>query len=234
MSLPESPMRLTRRSLAEQVADALVDYIMTEGLEEGDSLPSTAELSERYDVSRTVIREALAALAGRGVLTRSQGRESVVATPDATDLTRLLQFRVHRDEVTLENIIDARLGLETIAARLAAKNATDEELEAMQLEMTALEEAKKESAYHHADIRVHRAIAVASHNPLIVLILDALGDFMMDFRVKATKNRKARGESLEPVIKQHKDIVEAIASRDVEGAGEAMRAHLAASREEIG
>ena len=66
---------LSRRSLADQVADALIDLILKEGLQEGDSLPSTAELSERFGVSRTVVREALAALAGRGILSRSQGRE---------------------------------------------------------------------------------------------------------------------------------------------------------------
>src|SRR4051812_40637361 len=103
--MQDSGTQLSRRSLAEQVTDSLIDYILEQGLSEGDSLPSSAELSERYGVSRTVIREALAALGGRGVLTRSQGRESVVAMPGASDLVNLLAFRIHREDVTLHNIL---------------------------------------------------------------------------------------------------------------------------------
>src|SRR3954447_10015225 len=104
-AMSEPVTQLSRRSLAEQVTDSLIEYILAEGLTEGDSLPSSAELSERYGVSRTVIREALAALGGRGVLTRSQGRESVVATPGASDLVKLLQFRVSRRDVGLGHIL---------------------------------------------------------------------------------------------------------------------------------
>lgn len=231
--MPDSANQLSRRSLAEQVTDSLIEYILSEGLSEGDSLPSSAELSERYGVSRTVIREALAALGGRGVLTRSQGRESVVATPGASDLVKLLQFRIHREDVSLIHILDARVGLEVTGARRAAEWATLEQVQAIRAEFEALASSKREAGYHDADIRLHRAIAAASANPLIVLILDALGDFLMDFRVKATRNRKSRGESLEPVIEQHRAIVDAIEARDPDAAEEAMRAHLEASRAEI-
>jgi DNA-binding transcriptional regulator YhcF (GntR family) len=98
---------LSRRSLADQVADALAQYILEEGLQEGDSLPSTAELAERFDVSRTVVREALADLAGRGVLTRSQGRESIVATPGSSELTSLLQFRLRRSDMATDDIFES-------------------------------------------------------------------------------------------------------------------------------
>jgi len=228
-----SGTQLSRRSLAEQVTDSLIDYILAEGLSEGDSLPSSAELTERYGVSRTVIREALAALGGRGVLTRSQGRESVVATPGASDLVKLLQFRIHREDVSLSNILDARIGLEVTGARRAAELATPEQVTAIREELEALIASKKEARYHDADIRLHRAIATASANPLIDLILDALGDFLMDFRVKATRNRKSRGESLDPMIEQHRKIVLAIEARDPDAAAEAMRLHLEASRAEI-
>lgn len=231
--MPDSGSQLSRRSLAEQVTDSLIEYILAEGLSEGDSLPSSAELSERYGVSRTVIREALAALGGRGVLTRSQGRESVVATPGASDLVKLLQFRIHREDVSLFHILDARIGLEVTGARRAAEWATLEQVQTIRDEFEALAASKREAGYHDADIRLHRAIAAASANPLIVLILDALGDFLMDFRVKATRNRKSRGESLEPVIEQHRAIVEAIEARDPDAAEEAMREHLEASRAEI-
>lgn len=227
------PLQLTRRSLAEQVADALVDLIMTDGLVEGDALPSTAELSERFGVSRTVVREALAALAGRGVLTRSQGRESVVATPGPDDLMRLLQFRVHRDDVSLHDIVDVRVALEVMAARKAAENATSQDLEAIVEQLDELAGARTDAAYHQADIALHRAIAVASGNSLTVLVLDALTDFLRKLRVTATKARKARGESLEPVIEQHREIVQAIQAGDGQAAADAMLRHLGTAAREL-
>jgi DNA-binding FadR family transcriptional regulator len=224
---------LTRRSLADQVADALGEYILEHDLKEGDSLPSSGELSEQFGVSRTVIREALAALAGRGVLTRSQGRESVVAMPGVGDLVNLLQFSIRREDVTLLNIIDARLGLEVTAARRAAEHATAEQQAEIAAELDALVAAKKDSSFHESDIRLHRAIAVASGNPLLVLILDALADFLMDFRVSATRNRRSRGESLDAVVEQHRKIVKAITAGNGDAAAEAMRQHLEATRLEV-
>lgn len=231
--MPQSPTQLTRRSLSDQAADALVEYIVAEDLKEGDSLPSTAELSERFGVSRTVIREALAALAGRGVLARSQGRESVVATPGGADLTRLLQFTARRDQVTLADILDARYGLEITAAQLAASRANEEDLSEIQNDLAALESAKKDAEFNLADVALHRAIAEASANPLIVLMLDGLADFLLDFRVKSVISWRRRGESMGPIVEEHRKIVDAIAAGDPGRAAAAMQEHLDASRSRI-
>lgn len=230
---PVSAVSLSRRSLADQVADALIQLILDEGLQEGDSLPSTAELSERFEVSRTVVREALAALAGRGILNRSQGRECVVATPGSDELTRLLQFRIRQDEVGVDHILDTRLALEVTAARAAAENVTPEAAAELRACVDELAAAKNEKDFHQADIAVHRAIAVASGNPLVVLILDALVDFLRDVRIQATKARKSRGENLDAVIDYHREIVEAIAAGNGDKAEAAMLSHLMETRAEF-
>lgn len=81
-------------------------------------------------------------------------------------------------------------------ARSAAACATPEQLGVIRAAFDALAAATTDDQYHHLDIALHRAIAVASANPLIVLLLDALGDFLLDFRVQSTRNLQARGESL--------------------------------------
>ena len=225
--------KIVKQSLAQRVSDALVDFIVTEKLPEGAALPSAAELSERFGVSRTVVREALALLAGRGIITLSQGREGVVAVPDASNLGQLLRFRLHRADVSQLNILDARLGLEVISAQLAASNATDDELVLIKEELDDLIAATTDAAYHRHDVGLHRAIAVASHNPLLLMMLDALEELVLDMRVRATRNRRSRGESLEPVLRQHRAIVEAIENRDAVGAADAMRAHLESTQAEL-
>jgi GntR family transcriptional repressor for pyruvate dehydrogenase complex len=224
---------LSRRSLADQVADAVVSLILDDGLQDGDVLPSTAELSERFDVSRTVVREALADLAGRGVISRSQGRECVVATPGRDELTRLLQFRIRTDAVSADQILDIREALEVAAARSAATVGTPAAKAAIRETFERLRAARTEPAYHEADIALHRSMAEASGNRLTVLILDGLVDFLHDVRVRATKNRKQRGADLKEIIELHEAIVIAIEAGDGDAAAEAMQVHLAQTRAEF-
>lgn len=217
---------LTRRSLADQVADALVTLILEENLQEGASLPPTAELSDRFGVSRTVVREALATLTGQGILSRSQGRECVVATPGLSDLSRLLQFRIRHDAVGPREILQCRVALEVTAAAAAAAHRTDDDIALLRLRMDELAAARGDRSFHQADIALHAAVAQASHNPLLVLMLDALVDFLREVRVQATKRRRSRGLSLDSVIDEHRRIVDAVASGDPAKAEKAMRVHL--------
>lgn len=224
---------LVRRSLADQVADALVQLILDENLREGESISPTAELSERFGVSRTVVREALATLTGQGILSRSQGRESVVATPGLEDLSRLFQFRIRRDAVGPQEILQCRVALEVTAAAAAAVRRTQSDIAVLQDRMDTLATVPDDKAFHQADIELHRAVAQASHNSLIVLILDALVDSLRDVRVQATKRRRSRGFSLDPVVEEHRRIVEAIAAGDSALAEQAMRDHLARTAAEF-
>ena len=227
--LNKSPV--LRKSLADQVSEALIDYIISNNLQDGELLPSTAEIAEQFSVSRTVVREALADLAGRGLLMRSQGRECVVRTPGIDELHQLLRLRAQREGIDPVDILHVREALEVQAARLAAENRTDSDLEEMNVHLQELAEAKRDRAYHQADIAFHRVIAEASGNTLLPLILNSLTPLLYDIRVKATAGRRARGESFEPVIEAHRDILRAIEKQDDQAAGTAMRDHLSQTRE---
>ncbi len=223
---------LSRRSLADQMASALSEFILTEGLKRGDPLPSTADLAQQFGVSRTVVREALAELAGRGVLTRSQGKETVVAEPGSEELANLFQFGLRTGGVTADDVFECRSALELTTARGAALRATEEDLAELQRLVDHLATAKTDEEYHQTDIDLHRQIATASGNRLLVMILDSLVDVLHEVRVRATSNRLSRGEGLEPMIDEHRRIVEAIAARDPERAVELMAEHLGHTRRE--
>lgn len=225
---------LSRRSLSDQIADSLLKYIVDQDLHEGDALPSTAELAERFDVSRTVVREALAVLGGRGVLTRSQGKESVVATPGTDELTTLLQFRLRRaTRLVTADVFDCRMALEVTAARTAAQRADAADVDGLRQRLAALRTTRSDADFHRADIALHRAIVEASGNALILLILDSLVGILREVRATATRNRKARGQTLDKIIEEHAAVIEAIANRDAEAAAAAMTAHLSQTRAEF-
>lgn len=223
---------LNRQSLAEQAAGALVELIRADGLVEGDSIPPAAELAQRFGVSRTVIREALAALAGQGILKRGQGRDSVVSLPGPPELANLLQFQI-RAAADGRHVIALRMALEVSAAEEAARHRSDEHLLVLHTHLRDLEGAGDDRAFHRADLALHRAVAAASGNPLMTLILDALAPLLHDVRTRSLRNRRARGEELGPVIDQHRAVVAAIEAADPGAAAAAMRHHLAATAAEF-
>lgn len=224
---------IPRRSLTDHVADALVELIREQGLKSGDSLPATADLSDSFNVSRPVIREAVAELAGRGLLRRQQGRESVVTVPGSEHLERLLRYRIDGSGVADDALSEYREILEASAARLAARRATADDIELLRERMDTLRKARGDNALHDADVAFHRAVALAAHNELIVLTLDAVASLLRELRKKAWSGWKSMGHGLAPLIDAHERVLDEIAAGNEDGAAEAMTAHLAQAREGV-
>src|SRR5690606_28040927 len=135
-------LELTHRSLSDQVADAILDMILAEDMRKDDSLPSARELSERFDVSIVVVREALSALAARGVLSRRQGRGPGIALPDYHLLGSLLHARSHLEGISTLEFQNCREVLEVEAARLAAFSKNPHKRSVLEPHLDAMYEAE--------------------------------------------------------------------------------------------
>jgi GntR family transcriptional repressor for pyruvate dehydrogenase complex len=224
---------LTRESLADQLADAIVAMILEDGLRTGEPLPSGSVLEARFGVSRTVVREALAALAGQGLISRNQGKETVVAMPQGDQLTTLLRFRILGEGIELDDVLECRLAFEVLGARGAAERRSEEQVAQMRDHLAALRSASTDDDYHRADIAVHRSIMEASGNRLALVILDSFESLLREVRVVATRARRARGESLDVAIAEHVGVVDAIEASDPGEAGRLMGEHLASTAREF-
>jgi DNA-binding GntR family transcriptional regulator len=172
----------------------------------GDRLVES-ELAERFGVSRTPIREALQRLETQSLLERD-GRSLIVASLNHNQMAEL--YIVRRE-------------LEGLAASLAAKHATEEEIRVLQ-EMVAEDDAlvNDPAALSRANRRFHEQIHLASHNRYLVQQLDLVHRTMA---LMATTSLAAQGRS-EIAQSEHKGIVEAIAARDEEGAAKALKEHI--------
>ncbi|WP_108484657.1 GntR family transcriptional regulator [Oceaniglobus ichthyenteri] len=172
----------------------------------GDRLVES-ELAERFGVSRTPIREALQRLETQSMLTRD-GRSLIVASLDHNQLAELYVVRTE---------------LEGLAARLAARHATDEEvrvLRSMVKEDHAL--LGDPSALARANRRFHKQIHLASHNRYLVQQLDLVHRFMA---LLATTSLAVEGRG-EIALAEHDRIVAAIEAGDGDAAYEALKAHI--------
>ncbi len=178
----------------------------------GDRLVES-ELAERFGVSRTPIREALQRLETQGLLVRD-GRSLIVASLDHNELAELYIVRAE---------------LEGLAARLAARHATAEEVKVLG-QMVEADRGRVDdpSALSRSNRRFHRQIHLASHNRFLIQQLDLVHRSMA---LLATTSLAAEGRGA-VALAEHQAIVDALAARDEEGAGEALRRHISAAFEQ--
>ena len=173
----------------------------------GDRLVES-ELADRLGVSRTPVREALQRLETQAMLTRD-GRSLIVATLDHNQLAELYAVRSE---------------LEGLAARLAARHATPEELRVLQ-SMVAEDRTLlggDPRALSRANKRFHKQIHLASHNRFLVQQLDLVHRSMA---LMANTSFAAEGRD-EVALAEHDQIVSAIATGDGEAADQALRTHI--------
>src|SRR5438445_9582346 len=120
--------QLYRHTLADQVAQRLIEFIRVHDLKPGDTLASTATLAAQFGVSRPVIREAFTALEGQGVIEVINGKGAVIRPIDSGPLRVFFERAVQVDRHTIIELFEVRKGLEVECAILAAQRRTPEEL----------------------------------------------------------------------------------------------------------
>ncbi|SDY45949.1 GntR family transcriptional regulator [Citreimonas salinaria] len=172
----------------------------------GDRLVES-ELADRFGVSRTPIREALQRLETQSLLARD-GRSLIVASLDHNQMSELYAVRTE---------------LEGLAARLAARHATEEEIQVLQ-DMVEEDRAlvNDPGALARANRRFHKMIHLASHNRFLVQQLDLVHRSMA---LMATTSLAAQGRG-EIAMAEHSAIVDAIGRRDEDAAYRALRDHI--------
>ena len=218
------------RGLTAQVVSRLTADITSGKLAPGARLPTEQEMIAATGVSRTVIREAVAALrADRLVVTR-QGVGAFVA-----DQVRL-PYRIDFDERSplrdVLNVMELRTGVEIEAAGLAAARATPAQIKKITDKFTAIQAAidRGENAVDQ-DFAFHCTIAEATGNPQFAHFLEYLGRFIIPRRtIWGRSAPPAKRNYLNIFQQEHEQILGAIRDRAVVRARAAMQRHLLNSR----
>lgn len=217
-------MTLQHQTLPETAAKAVLDIIIEDGLDEGDPLPSSTDLAERFNVSAVVIREALAILSARGVVSRRQGREAIVAKPGHEILTELWRLRVHHDDLEVDEFLQCRVALELQTAALAARNADAGRLHQLASRMSL---ARSTDEFNEIDYEFHLELARLSGNRVMEVVLASLQSVMHEVFTYGLDQVAARsGSALPDVAQLHVSIADCVDSGDSDAAAAAMAAHF--------
>ena len=198
-------------------------------LRPGERLPSERELSERMDVSRPSLREALAELQDRGLLTTRPNAGVYVAEVMGSAFAPALVDLFSRHDEAVFDYISFRRDLEALAAERAARFGSDTDLQVIEAIFTRMEAAhqKRDPTDEAAlDAQFHLAIIEASHNVVMLHMMRSMFDLLregvfynrqMMFKVRTTR---------EALLDQHRAINTAIQSRDPAASRAAVVSHL--------
>ena len=234
MAADLSEHRVERRpKLSEHVVQTLRSQIFNGDFSEGEKLPTETRMTEIFGVSRTVIREAVAALAADGLVEPRHGAGVFVLGNPTTRIGAIGVDAGNRISQAV-NVLEVRMGIEIESAGLAAQRRSPSQEARIQEAFFEFERLLRQGEpTGKADFQFHREIAAATNNPFYVEILDALGDRTIPC------DRSSPGYSIEVLSpeylaglqREHLRILQAISAADADGARAAMRAHLLAAQE---
>jgi GntR family transcriptional repressor for pyruvate dehydrogenase complex len=219
-------------NLTGRVTQQLEALIVERHLQPGDSLPAMPELARQLGVSRTVIREAIGALAAKGLLEVHHGSRTRVRHPSAETVAQSMMryLRVGQPEIDIAKVSHVRRMLEVEIAGCAAERRNEgdlAQLAGLLAEMAAIAQETGEINKHRAryvklDVGFHAGLAEATHNELFPLLLNSLVDTMLEVRELGfdVPGSPARAQEF------HHAIYTAVQVGDPERARQAMREHL--------
>ncbi|HUD68501.1 MAG TPA: FadR/GntR family transcriptional regulator [Candidatus Sulfotelmatobacter sp.] len=214
---------------ADQIYERVLQQIVAGEFKVGDRLPSENVLATEFDVSRAVVREALARLHADGVTIARRGAGTYVRRQPGREFLRLAPIGGIAD---LMRCFEFRIGLEGEAASLAAERRTDEHLAAIEEAFEALDRANSAGQLGvEEDIRFHAAIAAASRNALFIQTLDTLAAHIFNgMNVTRSLSLTRSRKRLALVQDEHRKILQAIREEDQDKARFAMREHISNAR----
>ena len=218
-----------KRNLRQQLVEQLGGEIVRGRLQPGDPLPNEDILLARYDVSRTVLREALNVLSGKGLLDARPRRGTIVRPRSEWSQLdpQVLGWQHDRPEGDIPNIdhlMELRRIIEPAAAALAARRATAEDRAAIAEAYRAMEKAGRDVPHFvDADVRFHVACLRAARNDFLLPVAHVIRTSLeAAMRIANRDGERNRTVSL-PL---HKAVLDAILSGDAAAAQDAMQAHL--------
>jgi DNA-binding FadR family transcriptional regulator len=219
--IPLAAPKLRKQSLREQVVKVLKRHIVETGLLPGAKLPPERDLSQGLAVSRTVVREALAALEAEGWLDHEPSTGYFV-TPAAG--TSPADTAEEAQRLLLENL-EARLAIEMGVAEVLVQQITDADLDELEAQARALDEAMLQNeANAEAELAFHLRVWAATQNPVLLTVgQQILGDYFRALALALPADFYRPMQAAD--ARRHLPLVQALRTRDLPLVQAAFREH---------
>lgn len=220
---------IKRESTLEVIVQQIKDQIKKGILKPGEKLPSERKLADLLGVSRASIREAIQALAFSGYLEVIQGKGTYILEI-ATRYDEITKFFSEFSNYSLDYLMEARIMLEGEFARLAALNASQEEIDVIERVFNETANSKDLNTFVVKDLEFHLTIAKATHNPIMNGLMKIIGEMLYKETQKIIEiSKDTRVNTIETL----RDLVQAIRQRNAQQAKELMSEHIRNIKESL-
>ncbi len=226
------------RRAYEVVLDWVETGILDEALRVGDQLPPERELARQLDVSRAAVREAMRTLQAQGVVTSAVGAGATggttISAVPAHALMRLLRLHVALAHFPYPDVIEARIALERLSARLAATHAAEAQLRAMRAAVaTMTTEGVDRETYNDADTAFHVALAEAAGNRLVADMTVGIREAVRLPLLEAFRRVGDWERFVVSLNRDHRAILAAVESGDSDRAEDLVERHIRSAWREL-
>ncbi len=214
--------------ISEQVELKIIQNINNDIYETNSYLPSERSLAEEFNVSRSVIREAIFGLQARGYIILKERHRPIVTKPNlahvAAGLNALFSSSKNVNlEKRVKNIGQIRCILEQEAAIELSLYGSKDDLDQLFIALEENKEAKSDyGLFQQKDMAFHHALFCSSQNDLLVEAHSLITDWLMHY----FDEESAKYKSIDTILQQHEDIAEAIKLKNIEDIIQNIRHHL--------
>lgn len=214
-------VRKTR--LFEGVAQQIQRLIVDGALKPGDMLPPERELAERFDVSRSSVRDAIRTLELIGLVVPRQGEGTVVADVSPEAVVMPIASILTRKRELIAELLDIRKMIEPALAARAAERASAEDIARLEdVLRRQREKTQRGEPAVEEDTEFHYLIALAAKNGVVRRVIDVLMRLLRETRARSLQTHGRPERSLAG----HKRVLDAIKRRDARAAERAVRRHV--------
>jgi DNA-binding FadR family transcriptional regulator len=217
---------LRQQRTFEEVCARIRDQLEAGALRPGDKLPPERELSEQLGVSRTALREALRSLEIAGIVRLRKGPKggAFIQHGDPRQMNRVMQDLLRLGAISVDDLTEARLLIQSAVVRLACERATEKDIAAIGANIEHTAEATR-LGRHDERLRYvnefYRLLALATRNEILTMLVDALTEILMRFLRSITK-----GEPMRNLIEARRRFFAHFKARDAEQAARELEKHL--------
>ena len=211
-----------RNSSLDIIVQQIKEQIKKGILKPGEKLPSERKLASLLKVSRATVREAIQALAFSGYLETVQGKGTYISAI-ANQYDEIVRFFLDFSNYSLDYLMEVRIMLEGEFARLAALNATQEEMVEIEKLFNEIAKSKDLNTFVVKDLEFHLTIAKATHNPVMNRFMKIIGEMLYKETAKIIETSR---DTRENTIETTRYLVQAIKHRNANQARELKSKHI--------
>jgi GntR family transcriptional regulator, transcriptional repressor for pyruvate dehydrogenase complex len=217
---------ITRPRAFEEICDRIRHQLSIGALQPGDKLPPERELAQQLGVGRSALREALRSLEIAGIVVLRKGVKggAFIRPGDPKGMTRVMQDLVHLGAISLGDLTEARLMIQTAVVRMACERATVADIKAIETnidntaEMTRL--GRHEDRLRYA-MEFYRLLALATRNEIMTMLVDALTEILLRFL------RSIQGGAPQPgLVESRRRFLRHLKARNAAKASHEIEVHL--------